>query len=123
MWIREKVSVVDNDKLHRYKTLDLFESDEIEVVTHATAFGVTGYVGSMQPDLIHLDINMPALAGDKLPSLPPDYSYPFVFLSSFTHPITSAAWWDNVTTTGEPGYPWKGNLDDFRIKVRRDISE
>ena len=49
MRIRKKVLVVNDDKLHLYKARDLLESDEIEVVTHTSAFGVTSLVRLMLP--------------------------------------------------------------------------
>jgi len=122
MRIRKKVLVVNDDKLHLYKARDLLESDEIEVVTHTSAFGVTSLVRLMHPDLILLDINMMALSGNKLASLIRDYCdfscIPVIFHSLNDESILL----ESVTATGVPGYTWKANPADLRIKIKRDIS-
>ncbi len=41
----------------------------IEVTTHKNWLGVTNVVRNLQPDLVLLDINMPALSGDKLAAI------------------------------------------------------
>ncbi len=93
------------------------------MVTHTSAFGVTSLVRLMQSDLILLDINMMALSGDKLASLIRDYCnsscIPVVF-HSFND---ESSLLESVTASGIPGYTWKGDPADLRIKIKRDISK
>jgi len=122
MRIRKKVLIVDDDKSRLHNTLDLLESDEIEVVTHTSVFGVTSLVKSMQPYLVLFDINM-TLPGDKLASLIHDYcdaSDIPVFFCSFNDESSMV---ESLTGTGSPGYAWKGDPSDIWIKIKRDISQ
>ncbi len=83
---RKKVLVVDDDELHLYTTKELLQDDFIEVLTHQSWTGATKRIKDLQPDLILLYINMPALSGDKLISIIKPYygaiTTPIVFYSS-----------------------------------------
>jgi len=108
--IRKKVLVVNDDKSHLYETRDLLENEEIEVVTHTSAFGVTSLVRLMQPDLILLDINMMAQSSGKLAMLMRDYCdsccIPVVF-HSFNDETNLV---ECMMATNITGYAWKGIL-------------
>ena len=63
---KKKVLVIDDEEMHLYTAKGLIENGDIEVITHRGSFGATNRVREVQPDLILLDINMPALSGETL---------------------------------------------------------
>jgi CheY-like chemotaxis protein len=83
---KKKVLIVDDEEMHLFTAKGLLESDQIEVTVHQGAFGATNCLKALKPDLVLLDINMPALSGNNLVShLKPfcqDNSIPILFYSS-----------------------------------------
>lgn len=114
---KKKVLVVDDDDMHLYTTKELIENDRIEVITHKNWLGVTSVVRREHPDLVLLDINMPALSGDKLSTLIKPYCdatrTSIVFHSSNDEDSLR----ELVKTHGVRGYICKGNIMDLRSKV------
>ncbi len=114
---KKKVLVVDDDELHLYTTKELLQDDRIEVITHKSWLGATNRVKELQPDLVLLDINMPALSGDKLAAIIKPYcdamTTPIVFHSSNDEDSLR----ELVKTHGVRGYICKGNITDLRSKV------
>ena len=116
---KKKVLIVDDDELHLYTTKELLQNDHIEVTTHKNWFGATNVVRNLQPDLVLLDINMPALSGDKLAAIIKPYcettKTPIVFHSSNDEDSLR----ELVKTHGVRGYICKGNVSDLRSKVNQ----
>ncbi len=114
---RKKVLVVDDDEMHLYTTKGLLESDEVEVITHNKGFGVTSLLKQLEPDLVLLDVNMPALSGDRLAELIKPYAQEkrssIVFHSSNDEDSLR----ELVRVHGVQGYICKGNISDLRSKV------
>ncbi len=114
---KKKVLIIDDDELHLYTTKALLQDDRIDVVTHKNAFGATNLIESMKPDLILLDINMPALAGDRLVELIRAYcdanDIHIVFHSSNDEEILRIS----ADTHGVRGYVCKGDVAGLREKV------
>ncbi|MDA8424192.1 MAG: response regulator [Nitrospiraceae bacterium] len=119
MQSKKKVLIVDDDELHLYTTKELLQNDFIEVITHKNWLGVTNVVRNLQPDLVLLDINMPALSGDKLATIIKPYceamKTPIVFHSSNDEDSLR----DLAKTHGVRGYICKGNIGDLRSKVNQ----
>jgi CheY-like chemotaxis protein len=119
MQSKKKVLIVDDDELHLYTTKELLQNDFIEVTTHKNWLGVTNRVREIQPDLVLLDINMPALSGDKLAAIIKPYcetmKTPIVFHSSNDEDSLR----ELVKTHGVRGYICKGNIGDLRSKVNQ----
>jgi CheY-like chemotaxis protein len=61
-----KILIVDDDPLHLSLARELLEAEGYDVHVHATAFGATEKVIHERPDLVLLDVNMPALSGEGL---------------------------------------------------------
>ncbi|WP_242394964.1 response regulator [Anaeromyxobacter oryzisoli] len=61
-----KILVVDDDATHLVCAKELLEAEGYEVRVHSTAFGATEKVLRYEPDLILVDVNMPALSGEGL---------------------------------------------------------
>ena len=118
-WNKKKVLVVDDDELHFYTTRELLRDDRFEVITHQHGFGVTSLMRELNPDLVLLDINMPALPGDKLARLlrsTSDISHiPIVFYSSNDEESLREC----VMTHGVRGYICKGDILNLRERVNQ----
>jgi CheY-like chemotaxis protein len=65
----KKILVVDDDSTHLVCAQEILEAAGYTVVTHQAAFGATDRVTSERPDLVLLDVNMPALSGEGLASV------------------------------------------------------
>lgn len=119
---KKKVLVVDDDEMHLYTTKELLDDDRIEVLTHKNGFGVTNLVRELQPDLVLLDINMPALSGDSLAALlhanAGTAAIPIVFHSSNDEDSLRKI----VATYGARGYICKGDVAGLRNKVNHYLS-
>ena len=118
---KKKILVIDDDDLHLYTTKELLQDDHIEVVTHKNAFGVTNVIKTLKPHLVLLDINMPALAGDRLVQVIRDYcndnNIHIVFLSS----NDEDSLWESVAAHGM-GYICKGDIASLRSKVTQYLN-
>jgi len=61
-----KVMVVDDSEMILEVVKCVLEEAGYEVVTRATPFGTAAAVSVEKPDLLLLDVSMPALSGDKI---------------------------------------------------------
>jgi len=61
-----KIMVIDDSELATEMMQMILESEGHEVLCLNGALGATGQVSDFQPDLLFLDVNMPALSGDQL---------------------------------------------------------
>lgn len=119
---KKKVLVIDDEEMHLYTAKGLLEGNRIEVITHKGSFGVTNCVKNTQPDLVLLDINMPALSGESLVSLIKpfcaDMKTPILFYSSNDEGTLR----DLVATHGVQGYICKGDITTLRNKVNEHLT-
>lgn len=65
----QRILIIDDDPAHLTSTKGILEADGYEVFTLDRPFGATNVVAELKPDLILLDVNMPALSGEKLASI------------------------------------------------------
>jgi two-component system OmpR family response regulator len=111
------VLVIDDDEIHLYTAQELLQSEQVEIITHQGSFGVTNLVNKIKPDLLLLDINMPALSGSSLAEILLPYcneiKTPIVFYSSNDEDAMK----DIVAEKGVHGYICKGDPDALRTKV------
>lgn len=114
---KKKILAVDDDEMHLYTVKQLLDSENIEVITHKSWLGVTNVLKSLQPDLLLLDINMPALSGDRLSELIRPYceasSIPIIFYSSNDEESLKKS----VKKCNVAGYICKGDIKDLKAKV------
>ena len=112
-----RILIVDDDPAHLDSTRGILEAEGYEVFTHAQPFGSTNAVAHLKPDLVLLDVNMPALPGDRLAQ---------VFrANSNTRDVLlvlhSSNDEDHLRTTarrlGLDGYICKGSPSSLRAKV------
>lgn len=112
--IKKKILVVDDDERLLLTTKELLEAEGYDVATHVSGFGVINRVNTSRPDLVLLDINMPALSGDAVAKLlNQTNNVPIVFHSSNDE--------DSMRRTaaecGVKGYICKGDIFDLKRKV------
>jgi two-component system, OmpR family, response regulator len=61
-----KILIIDDDPAHLDSARGILEAEGHEVFTQDQPFGSTNAVIRLKPDLVLLDVNMPALSGDRL---------------------------------------------------------
>jgi len=66
---RQKVLIVDDSDLILEIYKNLLESADFEVITSNTPFGTASIIATEKPNLVLIDLFMPALSGDKLVEL------------------------------------------------------
>ncbi|MGA2192352.1 MAG: response regulator [Nitrospirota bacterium] len=120
---RKKILVVDDDERLLLTTKDILENEGYEVHTHDQALGTTGILMTLQPDLVLLDMNMPALSGESLARIlllkVSTRGIPIVFYSSNDEDSIREA----VTKQGVTGYICKGDLQGLRKKVAMYVGQ
>ncbi|NOZ24966.1 MAG: response regulator [Nitrospirae bacterium] len=113
----KKILVIDDDERHLIITKGLLEEAGHEVITHRNWIGATTAVADTRPDLVLLDINMPALSGERLSLLlranRRTSRVPVVFYSSNDEDSLRRS----VAECGAAGYICKGNISELKRKV------
>lgn len=61
-----RILIIDDDQAHLDSARGILEAEGYEVHTQSQPFGSTNAVIRLKPDLVLLDVNMPALSGDRL---------------------------------------------------------
>ncbi len=116
---KKKVLIVDDDERHLQTTREILEMAGYEVAVHNSPFRTTERVNSVRPDVVLLDINMPALPGDKLCALirtnAHDRKVPIVFFSSNDEDSLRGA----VRDSGATDYVCKGDVSGLRRKLQQ----
>ena len=114
---KKKILVIDDDEYLLLTTRELLEIDGYDVSTHNCGFGTLNKVHEEKPDLILLDINMPALSGDRIADMLVDKPYskdiPIVFYSSNDEDSLRKQAWNHKVR----GYICKGDPSMLRRKV------
>lgn len=114
---KRRILVVDDDPKHLQTTREILELEGYLVMVHDTPFRTTEMVNSIRPDLVLLDVNMPALSGDRLCSLirsnGSQRAVPILFYSSNDEDTLR----HSVNRYGASGYVCKGDIAGLRRKV------
>lgn len=112
-----RILIVDDDAKHALGTREILQMEGYEVFSHGNPFGTTQAVRDVMPDLVLLDINMPALSGEKLSSIlkanEATRGVPIVFYSSNDEDSLRTS----VSELGVVGYICKGDPVSLRRKV------
>ena len=121
--MKKRILVVDDDPALLETTRAILELEGFEVHTHLGAFGTGSLVQRIAPDLVLLDIHMPALSGDRLvpvlrSATRDGREVPIVFHSS----NDEASLRELVSKLGVRGYVCKGDLGQLRIRVARYLA-
>lgn len=112
-----RILIIDDDPAHLNAARGILEAEGYEVFTQSQPFGSTNTVIHVQPDLVLLDVNMPALSGDRLAEV--------LRANGRTRNVMlvlhSSNDEDHLRTTarrlGLDGYICKGNPTSLRAKV------
>jgi CheY-like chemotaxis protein len=114
---RKKIMVIDDDEQVLQVTQELLEHAGYDVVTLRHGIGATSAIRAHQPDLLLLDINMPALSGENLVTVilanEHTRSVPILFYSSNDEDSLL----ESVARQGVAGYICKGDLPMLHRKV------
>jgi CheY-like chemotaxis protein len=62
----KRVLIVDDDRSHLETTQELLEDEGYDVILQSGPFGATERIMVTRPDVVLLDVNMPALSGEML---------------------------------------------------------
>ena len=120
---RKRVLVVDDDRLHLETTRELLEDEGYEVAVQAGPFGATERIMSTRPDVVLLDVNMPALSGEALlPILKgreQTRGTPVILYSSNDEELLRAA----ARRLGAAGWVCKGDLHALRRTLARVLEQ
>lgn len=115
--VKKRILIVDDDERNLIATKELLEEEGYEVITQHGWFGTTNAVKKLKPDLVLLDINMPALSGDRLSSVllsnDKTKDVPIVFYSSNDEDSLR----NDVSKYGVKGYICKGDIYELKKKV------
>jgi CheY-like chemotaxis protein len=118
MKYRKKIMVIDDDEQVLQVTKELLEHEGYDVVTLERGTGATSAIRANQPDLVLLDINMPAFSGENLAPvlLANEHTrrIPILFYSSNDEDYLL----ESVARHGVTGYICKGDLPMLHRKVR-----
>lgn len=113
------VLIVDDDERHLLAAKGLVEALGYEARIHKSPFRTTEKIFQLKPDLVLLDVNMPALPGDRLCELirrDPAFSAIAIYLySSNDEDILR----QSVKQYNADGYICKGDFNSLRLKLRR----
>jgi CheY-like chemotaxis protein len=119
---KRRILVVDDDPKHLQTTREILELEGYVVMVHDTPFRTTEMVNSIRPDLVLLDVNMPALSGDRLCSLirsnGSQREVPILFYSSNDEDTLRRS----VSRFGASGYVCKGDIAGLRRKVAQVLA-
>lgn len=113
----KKILIIDDDDRHLLTARELLEEEGYLVETHNRGFGATNLIKQLKPDLVLLDINMPALFGDKLAAVIKSQeateNIPIIFFSSNDEDSLGRS----VREAKASGYICKGNIMELKRKV------
>jgi CheY-like chemotaxis protein len=119
----KRILIVDDDAEQLFIARELLSREGYEVLTHRSPFGVVGLICTANPDLVLVDLAMPALPGDDLAAfLRADdrtRSVPIVLYSSTDESRLRSA----VVHHRLRGYILKGDVSDLRRKVGYFLQE
>jgi DNA-binding NarL/FixJ family response regulator len=117
-----RILIVDDDPLHLACTRDLLLAEGYEVDAHLTAFGATEKLIRTRPDLVLIDVNMPALSGEGLVSILRKRVHAagvrvLLYSSNDEDSLRQA-----VSRLAIDGYVCKGDPEELRRKVGRALA-
>ncbi|MDA8086353.1 MAG: response regulator [Nitrospiraceae bacterium] len=119
---KKTILMIDDDENLLMATKELLENWGYKVYTHRRGFGSTAAIDLVKPDLVLLDINMPALPGDRLAGLIKSFeatkNVPIVFYSSNDEDALREA----VAMHKVRGYIPKGDIYELKTRLRQYLN-
>ncbi|SHJ17457.1 CheY chemotaxis protein or a CheY-like REC (receiver) domain [Malonomonas rubra DSM 5091] len=121
MTVQKTVLIIDDDESHLLTAKGIIEGLGFRVVMHNSPFRTTETVLKTKPDMLLIDVNMPALPGDQLCSLlrdePELTSLPIYLYSSNDEDILR----ESAVKYQADGYICKGSISALRAKVQFEL--
>jgi CheY-like chemotaxis protein len=116
-----RILIVDDDETHLACARELLEAEGYNVDVHRTAFGATDRFIHYRPDLVLIDVNMPALSGEGLVGILRKRVHAagvrlFLYSSNDADLLRKTA-----ARLQIDGYVCKGDPDELRRKVGRAL--
>ena len=117
-----RILIIDDDETHLTCARELLEAEGYEVDVHQTAFGATERLIRFRPDLLLVDMNMPALSGEGLIGIMRKRAHAagvrvLLYSSNDEDALRKAARRLEID-----GYVCKGDPDELRRKVGRALA-
>jgi len=116
---QKSVLLIDDDERHLLTAKGIIEALGYSVETHSSPFGSTEKIVTIKPDMVLLDVNMPALSGDRLCELlrsEPELKNIQIYLySSNDEDILRKS----VRQYQADGYICKGDIVGLRLKLQQ----
>lgn len=116
---KKTVLIIDDDERHLLAARGVIEALGYAVEVHNSPFRSTEKALRLKPDLLLLDVNMPALPGDRLCQLlrsePELGELPIYLYSSNDEDLLRQA----VRDYRASGYICKGDVAGLRLRVRQ----
>jgi CheY-like chemotaxis protein len=120
---RAKILVVDDDATHLACAREILEAEGHAVVVHQSAFGATEKVMAERPDLVLLDVNMPALSGEGLVAVMREREATRATRIVLHSSNDEASLQRAAERLGVAGWVSKGDPAELRLAVRRALGE
>ncbi len=117
-----KILIVDDDEMHLTCARELLEAEGYEVDVHHTAFGATERLIRTRPDLVLVDVNMPALSGEGLVTVLRRRVHAAGVRVLLYSSNDEAALRETANRLEIDGYVCKGDPAELRRKVGRALS-
>lgn len=119
---KKTVLMIDDDEIHLEFATEVLQDDDLEVITHFGGLGVLPRVRTLQPDLILLDVNMPDVSGEELAhQLRNDEQTKHIRIVFYSS-NDGGSLRKLVSACKVHGYICKGNIEEFRSKVRHYLT-
>jgi CheY-like chemotaxis protein len=117
-----RILIVDDDPTHLACARDLLEAEGYAVDVHQSGFGATERLILSRPDLVLIDVNMPALSGEGLVAILRRRVHAagvrvLLYSSNDEDALRKAA-----TRLEIDGYVCKGDPEELRRKVGRALA-
>ena len=117
-----RILIVDDDPVHLTCARELLEAEGYRVEVHLTGFGATERLIHSRPDLVLIDVNMPALSGEGLVAILRRRVHAagvrvLLYSSNDEDALRKAA-----ARLDIDGYVCKGDPDELRRKVSRALA-
>lgn len=113
----KRILIIDDDADQLFLGRSLLAREGYEVLTHQSPFGVAGLIEAAEPDLLLIDVNMPALPGDSLAALLKSDDrtrhVPIVLFSALDEALLQRT----VRLNRLQGYIRKGDMASLRMMV------
>lgn len=120
--MKQRILLVDDDATLAEVASEILEMSGYDVRFHHGPFGTSMALTEFQPDVVLLDVNMPALRGDQLVPLLREARHGRTSRIVLFSSNDEATLRESVEKTGADGFIRKGDIDRLASKVRPFLS-